>query len=54
MKGYREDWAQESEPLAKSKTKGKDLTTVACPNCKARVIVIDGVMQKHECLTKKN
>lgn len=50
----REDWAEESAPLHKSKIpEGKDLTSAECPKCKRRVKVINGQMTQHNCVEVK-
>lgn len=54
VRGYREDWAEESVPLQKSKEpEGKEIRTIECPKCKARVIMIAGKMSKHPCTKDK-
>ena len=48
---YKENWAEESVPLQKSKIPvGKELITLECPKCKRRVKVIDGKMMEHNCI----
>jgi len=54
MKGFQEDWSQESMPLQKSKEpKGKDLMTKVCPDCNQRVIFINGQFTNHHCTSKQ-
>lgn len=50
----RENWAEESAPLQKSKIPvGKDLSSAECPKCKRRVKVVDGKMAPHNCVDIK-
>jgi len=50
----RENWAEESAPLQKSKIPpGKDLTSAECPKCKRRVKVINGQIVPHNCINTK-
>lgn len=54
MKGSKEDWSQESQPLIKSREpKGKEISSTVCPLCQRTVTTVDGRTVTHSCVSLK-